>query len=148
MENNPEIPEEHQDLLEENLQNNNDNNENEGEAGGGNPNHPGDEIDNNPAAPAGPAEEQAAPLPDEIDAINNAAVNLPAAIPVAEYNFHQLDNALQHVQGHMDNMMQNLGNIYRVFLLDNLLQGDPIKPHVSTNSNNIGGVLMRDYVPM
>ena len=100
------IPDEHQDLLEENFED--DNNQNNQGGDGGNPNPPGDEIDNNPAEPAGPAAELAAPLPDEIDAINNAAVNIHMP-PVID--FHQLDNALQHVQGHMDNMMQNLGGL-------------------------------------
>ena len=63
------IPDEHQDLLEENFED--DNNQNNQGGDGGNPNPPGDEIDNNPAEPAGPAAELGAPLPDEIDAINN-----------------------------------------------------------------------------
>ena len=95
-----------QDVLEENFGEGD--NANNDEAGEGNPNHPGDEIDNNPGDPGPAAEPAAAPLPDEIDAMENAMVN---AINPPVIDFHQLDNALQHVQGHMDNMMQNLGGL-------------------------------------
>ena len=110
MENN-DIPQEHQDVLEENFGVND--NANNDEAVEGNPNnHPGDEIDHNPAAAQGPgpaAEPAAAPLPDEIDVMEHAIANVINHPPIND--FHQLDNALQHVQGHMDNMMQNLGGL-------------------------------------
>ena len=79
-----------------------------------NANPPGDEIDINhdninqaeavAAAEAIEADVQqadAAPLVgDEIDLLHP---------PVLD--FHHLDNALQHVQGHMDSMMHNLGGL-------------------------------------
>ena len=105
MENN-EAPHPDQDVLEENFGDGD--NSNTDEAGEGNPNHPGDEIDNNPGDPGPAPEPAAAPLPDEIDAMENAIANV---INPPVIDFHQLDNALQHVQGHMDNMMQNLGGL-------------------------------------
>ena len=108
MENNEADHPDHQDELEENFGEGHNAQNDEAGAGEGNPNHPGDEIDNNPGDPGPAAEPEAAPLPDEIDAMENAIANviMPPVI-----DFHQLDNALQHVQGHMDNMMQNLGGL-------------------------------------
>ena len=108
MENNEADLPDHQDVLEENFGEGHNAQNDEAGAGEGNPNHPGDEIDNNPGDPGPAAEPAAAPLPDEIDAMENAIANviMPPVI-----DFHQLDNALQHVQGHMDNMMQNLGGL-------------------------------------
>ena len=76
-----------------------------------NPDPPGDEIDINhdninqaeaeAAAEANEQQADAAPLVgDEIDLLHP---------PVLD--FHHLDNALQHVQGHMDTMMHNLGGL-------------------------------------
>ena len=79
---------------------------------GGQP--PGDEIDINHdninEAVAGAADEApvaggAPPVGDEIDVMNENAVPPPVI------DFHQLDSALQHVQGHMDTMMHNLGGL-------------------------------------
>ena len=81
----------------------------------GNP--PGDEIDINhdnineaEAAAAAPdavviPAAVAPPLGDEIDVMEDHV------LPPPVIDFHQLDNALQHVQGHMDSMMHNLGGL-------------------------------------
>ena len=80
---------------------------------GGQP--PGDEIDINnehinDAAEAVDGDELpvaavAPPVGDEIDVMNDNVVPPPVI------DFNQLDNALQHVQGHMDTMMHNLGGL-------------------------------------
>eukprot|EP00090_Calanus_glacialis_P047120 TRINITY_DN9582_c0_g1_i1.p1 TRINITY_DN9582_c0_g1~~TRINITY_DN9582_c0_g1_i1.p1 ORF type:complete len:933 (-),score=247.46 TRINITY_DN9582_c0_g1_i1:82-2880(-) len=74
--------------------------------GGGNLLNLDNENNNGPGG-GGVANNDPDPPGDEIDVMD--LENPFAQPPVIDFN--QLDNALQHVQGHMDNMMHNLGGL-------------------------------------